>query len=794
VAEARLGKCFLKCFFIFNSYVIIKLRRILFFKMPNSFQLQIFFEKIKHRFLVDKIYLYLAIGFLVLVFGATFFYLFLRPEPLPEIPRLPSTPLQKGLLGYWGFDEKGGQFLFNAQNRKEREMRLGKEENGDESEPLRVKGLKNRALQFDGKDDYAILIQDPVFETKKEVTIEGWFRVLGKSTSSPSPLWLPGFSWRRQIVLKNPERKMDLKQIQIPLEIDTKTLVAQQKMKEGCEDMRFTDSDETTLLDFWVESGCNTEKTKVWVKIPYLKPQSEKTLYFYYGNKKAEGMSSFQKTMETTPLEWWRYPGEKEDNEFKELKSMVLLPDNYLLAVGSVSLENNDLAWYRQNFSPQGRASGSWQENVSPGPDEINDVAVNSKGVIVMAGYDSLPGNSQWRVKRMAFGGGEESWTYNKNFSPGSDEAKAVAIDSEDNIIVAGYDSEPGNAQWRVIKLTKDGREKWSYVNNFSDGADVAVSLAIDSRNNIFVAGYEKSMGNDSWRIEKLDPDGKFVYGYRLGVPTGADVVNKIVLDSKDNVIAVGYDFAPGDAQWRIVKLDAEIKKRLWQKNFNPSPGFDELKAVAVDSEDNIIVAGYDSSEGDFRWVVEKLDPTGEKIWSWSQNLSKGADELRALVVDKENNIILGGFDFSLKEHPRWRLIKLSEKKPLKEIVSFSIGEEKDSNDLGNDIVIAKLPSWQIKATPTQIEAFINQNSLSASLKNQGWNHFALTYDGAVQKLYLNGNLVNSQGLSEEIKAGYENIVVGHQFSGLIDEIKIYNRALSASEIKQLYHFALPSK
>jgi hypothetical protein len=277
-------------------------------------------------------------------------------------------------------------------------------------------------------------------------------------------------------------------------------------------------------------------------------------------------------------------------------------------------------------------------------------------------------------------------------------------------------------------------------------------------------------------------------------VPTGADVVNKIVLDSKDNVIAVGYDFAPGDAQWRIVKLDAEIKKRLWQKNFNPSPGFDELKAVAVDSEDNIIVAGYDSSEGDFRWVVEKLDPTGEKIWSWSQNLSKGADELRALVVDKENNIILGGFDFSLKEHPRWRLIKLSEKKPLEKIVSFSIGEEKDSNDLGNDIVIAKLPSWQIKATPTQIEAFINQNSLSASLKNQGWNHFALTYDGAVQKLYLNGNLVNSQGLSEEIKVGYENIIVGHQFSGLIDEIKIYNRALSASEIKQLYHFALPSK
>jgi len=73
------------------------------------------------------------------------------------------------------------------------------------------------------------------------------------------------------------------------------------------------------------------------------------------------------------------------------------------------------------------------------------------------------------------------------------------------------------------------------------------------------------------------------------------------------------------------------------------------------------------------------------------------------------------------------------------------------------------------------------------------WTHFAGTYDGATLRVYINGTqiaglaatgaLVNSTGqLSIGGNPAESNI---EYFRGLLDEIRIYNRALSVSEIQQ---------
>jgi beta-lactam-binding protein with PASTA domain len=75
------------------------------------------------------------------------------------------------------------------------------------------------------------------------------------------------------------------------------------------------------------------------------------------------------------------------------------------------------------------------------------------------------------------------------------------------------------------------------------------------------------------------------------------------------------------------------------------------------------------------------------------------------------------------------------------------------------------------------------------------WTHIATTYDGTVQRFYVNGVLV---GTANPIVAPSLNTIVqsngalriggnasstGEFFQGLIDEVRVYNRALSASEI-----------
>ena len=71
------------------------------------------------------------------------------------------------------------------------------------------------------------------------------------------------------------------------------------------------------------------------------------------------------------------------------------------------------------------------------------------------------------------------------------------------------------------------------------------------------------------------------------------------------------------------------------------------------------------------------------------------------------------------------------------------------------------------------------------------WSHLALAYDGATLRFYVNGQLVGSKAQTGSIPVtsgplgiGGNNIWANEYFSGRIDEVRIYNRALSQPEIQ----------
>jgi hypothetical protein len=70
------------------------------------------------------------------------------------------------------------------------------------------------------------------------------------------------------------------------------------------------------------------------------------------------------------------------------------------------------------------------------------------------------------------------------------------------------------------------------------------------------------------------------------------------------------------------------------------------------------------------------------------------------------------------------------------------------------------------------------------------WTHLAATYDGATLRLFVNGTQVTSRALTGTIVSSTQplriggNQVWGEYFAGLIDEVRVYNRALSAAEIQ----------
>jgi hypothetical protein len=86
---------------------------------------------------------------------------------------------------------------------------------------------------------------------------------------------------------------------------------------------------------------------------------------------------------------------------------------------------------------------------------------------------------------------------------------------------------------------------------------------------------------------------------------------------------------------------------------------------------------------------------------------------------------------------------------------------------------------------------------VSTSTINTGqWYHIGGTYDNNVLKIYINGDLKNTllasgiNGVGHNCYIGYDQ-TDGFYFDGLIDDVRIYDRALSAGEIWALYQAGL---
>ena len=78
----------------------------------------------------------------------------------------------------------------------------------------------------------------------------------------------------------------------------------------------------------------------------------------------------------------------------------------------------------------------------------------------------------------------------------------------------------------------------------------------------------------------------------------------------------------------------------------------------------------------------------------------------------------------------------------------------------------------------------------AAALPLNTWTHLAATYDGTTLRLFVNGSLVGSRAVASPLLTSTGvlrfggNSVWGEFFAGRIDEVRLYNRALTAAEIQ----------
>ncbi|MGC2063788.1 MAG: LamG domain-containing protein, partial [Thermodesulfovibrionales bacterium] len=121
------------------------------------------------------------------------------------------------------------------------------------------------------------------------------------------------------------------------------------------------------------------------------------------------------------------------------------------------------------------------------------------------------------------------------------------------------------------------------------------------------------------------------------------------------------------------------------------------------------------------------------------------------------------------------------------------------ANDLGG--VSLELNNYSTNTNTIGLNLFINGGwktlyAPAEAITIGRWYHVAGTYNGTVMRLYLDGIEVNSMAVNGPITiAGTPSVVIGRNvptpsifFNGLIDEVEIFNRALSDVEIAAIYN------
>ncbi|MBA2571095.1 MAG: hypothetical protein H0V04_07950, partial [Chloroflexi bacterium] len=328
----------------------------------------------------------------------------------------------------------------------------------------------------------------------------------------------------------------------------------------------------------------------------------------------------------------------------------------------------------------------SWSR-IYNGPADGHDlntrVAVDAAGNVFVAGRSpTIPGdytdaNNDIAVVKYS-PTGQRLWVRRWNgVGDGVDEVQDIGVDSKGNVIIAGHtwtgldtdgpdavDDDPNDADYITLKYAPDGRLKWARsYNGPIDRDDFAFAMAIGPGNRIFVTGY-------SWWAQEFG-----VTPIRAGIATIAYSPNgtRLWVERRDRGegdgardIAVGPDgnlyltgstmVYDGGTSQDVVTISytpdgAERWTAAWDSEIAPLSDEDQGDELAFDGAGNLYVMGrvwtrerpevlllkYSMSDGALRW---------DTSWRHSTEDAMGL----ALAVDTSGNAYVAGEEYGNDE------------------------------------------------------------------------------------------------------------------------------------------------
>ncbi len=241
-----------------------------------------------------------------------------------------------------------------------------------------------------------------------------------------------------------------------------------------------------------------------------------------------------------------------------------------------------------------------------------------------------------------------------------ADVPQAAVVDGNDNILSVGQVvNAPQVYGFGTVKYDSAGHQLWTQFEPDGDRRVIVSLVAVDSSNNAVTVvgqGEENAFAN----MARYSSDGKLLSRAVLNTPNDISYVNHLLVSANGDftVTCVGLfqNAAAGTdySQWNVYRYDP-TGNLLWSDTFkgHDDPGFPDggsysgdntPYAATMDAQDDLVVAGDETTDGVANLVVRKYAPDGTVLFSSEYDAPQGNNAVgSAVTLDKEGNIYVGG-------------------------------------------------------------------------------------------------------------------------------------------------------
>ena len=287
-----------------------------------------------------------------------------------------------------------------------------------------------------------------------------------------------------------------------------------------------------------------------------------------------------------------------------------------------------------------------WQRTLGSNlTNESYGIAVDSSENVYVAGVHQF--NSGYDILIAKYNSsGDVQWQRTLGTSTFQYHGK-VALDPSGNLYIGGYtqpSSSSGDVDFIVVKYNSSGTLQWQRTIGASS-ADYPGGIAVDGSGNVYVSGY---LGTYNIAIVKYNTSGTLQWQRTLS-GTNSDIAQGIAADSSGNTYIAAYtrSAGAGEQDFLIAKYDTNGNIQ-WQRTLGGTAQ-DLARTIAVDNSGNVYITGHTQNgpHGSNDVLIAKYNSSGTIQWQRTLG-GTGVDHFFGATTDNSGNIYFTGRTMSV--------------------------------------------------------------------------------------------------------------------------------------------------